>query len=114
MKKSLSFVSAVLAATVWAAPTEIKCEMSPAGEVHPQGTTFTFKGKVLKGDDLPADAQVVLDSQQKIQTLCQITGLPLYFTAVRADLAPELAQKLPNVFPLQLQEKYFDLPDQII
>ena len=60
------------------------------------------------------DAQVVLDSQQKIQTLCQITGLPLYFTAVRADLAPELAQKLPNVFPLQLQEKYFDLPDQII
>ena len=59
-----------------------------------------------------SDADVVLESRQKIQALCELSGLPLFFTAVRADLAPTVAQTLPNVFPLQLQEKYFDLPDQ--
>ena len=57
---------------------------------------------------------VLLDSQKDIQTLCQITGLPLLFTAVRSDLAPALSEEIPNVFPLQLQEKYFDLPDQLL
>ena len=59
-----------------------------------------------------SDADVVLESQKKIHSLCEITGLPLYFTAVRQDLAPVLRDKISNVFPLQLQEKYFDLPDQ--
>ena len=59
-----------------------------------------------------SDADVVLESRQKIQALCELSGLPLFFTAVRADLAPAVAQTLPNVFPLQLQEKYFDLPEQ--
>ena len=59
-----------------------------------------------------SDADVVLESRQKIQALCELSGLPLFFTAVRADLAPTVAQTLPHVFPLQLQEKYFDLPDQ--
>ena len=57
------------------------------------------------------DAQVIADSQKFIRELCEKSGLPLFFTAVRADLAN--AVELPNVFPLQLQEKYFDLPDQI-
>ena len=57
-----------------------------------------------------SDPEVVLRSQEKIRALCQISGLPLLFTAVRADLAPAL--DIPHVFPLQLQEKYFDLPDQ--
>ncbi len=55
------------------------------------------------------DPQVVGDSQSFIRELCEKSGLPLYFTAVRADLAPTV--DLPHVFPLQLQEKYFDLPD---
>ena len=58
------------------------------------------------------DPEVLLDAEKKVHALCRLSGLPLYFTAVRADLAPALSEKLPNVFPLQLQEKYFDLPDQ--
>ena len=58
------------------------------------------------------DPEVLMESEEKILKLQQLSGLPLYFTAVRADLAPALAEKIPNVFPLQLQEKYFDLPDQ--
>ena len=58
------------------------------------------------------DPEVLLESQAEIQRLCQSSGLPLFFTAVRGDLAPALKEKIPNVFPLQLQEKYFDLPDQ--
>ena len=56
------------------------------------------------------DLSVLTDSQAFITELCEKSGLPLYFTAVRQDLAEKT--DLPNVFPLQLQEKYFDLPDQ--
>ena len=56
-----------------------------------------------------SDPQVIADSHDFIRELCEKSGLPLYFTAVRADLAPTV--DLPHVFPLQLQEKYFDLPD---
>ncbi|MBQ3252245.1 MAG: hypothetical protein IJB02_03270 [Oscillospiraceae bacterium] len=58
------------------------------------------------------DPDVVLDSGTQVQKLCDISGLPLFFTALREDLAPALEEKIPNVFPLQLQEKYFDLPEQ--
>ncbi len=57
------------------------------------------------------DRSVLDDSQAFITELCEKSGLPLYFTALRQDLA--LQTELPNVFPLQLQEKYFDLPDQV-
>ena len=59
-----------------------------------------------------SDPAVILDSQAQIQKLTELSGLPLFFTALRADLAPALEKEIPNVFPLQLQEKYFDLPDQ--
>ena len=58
------------------------------------------------------DAETLLDSQDCIRELSELSGLPVFFTSVRADLAPELEGKIPNVFPLHLQEKYFDLPDQ--
>lgn len=57
------------------------------------------------------DPAVLLESQAQLQALCRLSGLKLFFTAVRADLAPALEDKIPNVFPLHLQEKYFDLPD---
>ena len=60
------------------------------------------------------DVQTLLDSQPFIDQLCELSGLPLYLTTVRADLAEEVAAHIPNVLPLQLQEKYFDLPDQRI
>ena len=58
------------------------------------------------------DVQTVLDSVDYTETLSVLSGLPVYMTTVRADLAPQLRKHIPNVFPLQLQEKYFDLPDQ--
>ena len=58
------------------------------------------------------DVQAVLDSQSFIAELSRISGLPVFLTTVRADLAPVLSKEIPNVFPLHLQEKYFDLPDQ--
>ena len=58
------------------------------------------------------DPQVLRESQALVSDLCEKSGLPLYFTAARTDLVPQLSD-IPNVFPLQLQEKYFDLPDQI-
>ena len=58
------------------------------------------------------DVQTVLDSQDYIARLCELSGLPLFATTVRADLAQAVSAHIPNVFPLQLQEKYFDLPDR--
>jgi len=58
------------------------------------------------------DVQTVLDSQDYIKALCELSGLPLYMTTVRADLEAAVSAHIPNVFPLHLQEKYFDLPDQ--
>ena len=58
------------------------------------------------------DVQTLLDSQSFVQELSDLSGLPVYMTTVRADLCDAVSQHIPNVFPLQLQEKYFDLPDQ--
>jgi hypothetical protein len=58
------------------------------------------------------DVQTLLDSQAFIKELSELSGLPLFMTTVRADLYDAVSKHIPNVFPLQLQEKYFDLPDQ--
>ena len=56
-------------------------------------------------------AQTVLDSLDYIQKLCQLSGLPLWMHTARWDVAQSLTQLNP-VLPLQLQERYFDLPSQ--
>jgi len=58
------------------------------------------------------DVQTVLDSVPYIEKLKELSGLNLYMTTVRADLATQVSDHIPNVFPLHLQEKYFDRPDQ--
>ncbi len=58
------------------------------------------------------DGSTVLESTGYAESLSTMTGLPVFMTTVRADLAPAVSRHIPNVFPLQLQEKYFDLPDQ--
>ena len=60
------------------------------------------------------DVQTLLDSQAFVQELSELSGLPVFLTTVRADLAEAVRSHIPNVFPLHLQEKYFDLPDQRI
>ena len=58
------------------------------------------------------DVRTLLDSQDFIKELSALSGLPVYLTTVRADLYDAVREQISNVFPLLLQEKYFDLPDQ--
>ena len=52
--------------------------------------------------------QTILDSAEYIQKLCDLSGLPLWMTTAKEDVASQM----DGVFPLRLQEKYFDLPPQ--
>ncbi len=54
----------------------------------------------------------VLDSLDFINKLSNLSGLPVWCHTAKADIAMELSAQLPNVFPLQLQKKYFELPTQ--
>ena len=57
-------------------------------------------------------AEIVLDSSEYMEKLSKLSGLPIFATTAVTAVARELADKIPNVLPLQLQEKYFDLPSQ--
>ena len=50
----------------------------------------------------------ILDSTDYIKKLCNLSGLPLWMTTAKEDVA----KQMDGVFPLRLQEKYFDLPPQ--
>ena len=52
--------------------------------------------------------QTILDSTEYIKKLCQLSGLPLWLTTAKEDVATQM----DGTFPLRLQEKYFDLPPQ--
>ncbi len=56
-------------------------------------------------------AETVLQSLDYIQKLSALSGLPVFSHTVEHTVATAL--DLPNVFPLHLQEKYFDLPGGI-
>ena len=56
--------------------------------------------------------ETVLNSLSYVEELSRISGLPIFATTAMAYVAQELEGKLPDVLPLQLQEKYFDLPSQ--
>ena len=55
--------------------------------------------------------QTVMDSLEFVQRLSQLSGLPVWLHTAEMQVAAQLTQ-LNSVFPLQLQEKYFDLPSQ--
>ena len=57
-------------------------------------------------------AQTVLDSLDYMQKLSDLSGLPIWLHTARCDVARDLSGKLEPVLPLQLQERYFDLPSQ--
>ena len=73
------------------------------------GLKFT---DIINNSNLASEttAETVMSSVPYVQELSRISGLPVFATSVVADLAPQLA--LSDVLPLQLQEKYFDLPSQ--
>ncbi len=52
--------------------------------------------------------ELVQESLPYIEKLSRLSGLPVFAHTARADIAAQL--QLPNVLPLTLQEKYFDLP----
>ena len=73
------------------------------------GLRFTdLVGNTNLGDLTTADT--VLSSRDYMEKLSELSGLPIFMTTAKADVAAQL--ELPDVLPLQLQEKYFDLPSQ--
>ena len=56
--------------------------------------------------------ETVLASQDYIAKLSNLSGLPVFATSAETGVAAQLEGKLPDILPLQLQEKYFDLPSQ--
>ncbi|MBQ4617576.1 MAG: hypothetical protein IJB27_04300 [Clostridia bacterium] len=77
------------------------------------GLSFTC---IINNTNLASEttADTVTDSLPFIEKLCELSGLPLWMHTVHAPLAQTLTDSLDNVFPLQLQEKYFDLPSQML
>ena len=75
------------------------------------GIKFTC---IINNTNLAAETTVetVLDSVAYVEKLCELSGLPLWLHTAEKEVAAKLHGKLSNVFPLQLQEKYFDLPSQ--
>ena len=57
-------------------------------------------------------AETVLSAVPYMEELSALSGLPIFATTATAEVAAELSEKLDNVIPLKLQEKYFDLPSQ--
>ena len=54
--------------------------------------------------------ETVLNSQEYMEKLSSLSGLPIFMTTAKTDVAEKL--ELQGVLPLTLQEKYFDLPSQ--
>ena len=56
--------------------------------------------------------ETVLESMAYMDRLCALSGLPLWMTTAEQTVAAALAEQVSDLLPLQLQEKYFDLPEQ--
>jgi len=75
------------------------------------GLQFT---DIINNSNLASEttAETVLASVSYVEKLAQLSGLPVFATTAEASVAEVLADRIPNVLSLQLQEKYFDLPSQ--
>ena len=56
--------------------------------------------------------ETVLSAMDYMEKLSEISGLPIFAHTAETAVAEQLVGKLAPVIPLQLQEKYFDLPSQ--
>ncbi len=54
-------------------------------------------------------AEDVLATAKRVEELSKKSGLPILFTSAEAKVAAELKNSIDNVFPLTLQNKYFDI-----
>ena len=75
------------------------------------GLRFT---DIVNNSNLASETTVktVLESRSYVEKLSELSGLPVFATSAVESIAPALAETLPDVLPLRLQEKYFDLPSQ--
>ena len=75
------------------------------------GLSFT---DIINNTNLASETtpETVLNSREYMQKLSALSGLPIFATSAEATVAEQLDGKLPDILPLQLQEKYFDLPSQ--
>ena len=56
--------------------------------------------------------ETVTGSAEYMEKLSKLSGLPIFATSAVAAVADQLPEEFSPVLPLQLQEKYFDLPSQ--
>ena len=85
--------------------------MEVMGEIEQAcGLRFT---DIINNSNLGTETtpETVLQSQSYIEKLCKLSGLPLFATTAEDKVAEKL-QLAGAVIPMQLQEKYFDLPSQ--
>ena len=54
----------------------------------------------------------VRDAAAYMERLSLLSGLPLWLTTAEQTVASALAAEMEPLLPMQLQEKYFDLPEQ--
>ena len=75
------------------------------------GLQFT---DIINNSNLASETtpETVLSSVEYMKKLSELSGLPIFATTAETAVAVELEGKIDNVLPLQLQEKYFDLPSQ--
>ena len=75
------------------------------------GLRFT---DIINNSNLASETtpETVLQSREYIQKLSEISNLPVFATTAVASVAEALQGTIENLLPLQLQEKYFDLPSQ--
>jgi hypothetical protein len=82
--------------------------MEVMGEIEAAcGLKFT---DIINNSNLGAETtpQTVLESLEYIRQLRQLSGLPVFAHTAEETVARQL--DINNVFPLRLQDKYFDLP----
>ena len=78
-----------------ASAAQVMREVEQAGGIR---CTGLINNSNLGADTCAAD---VLDTAERIETLVQMTGLPLLFTACRATLARALEGKMGPLFPME-------------
>ena len=66
---------------------------------------------IINNSNLGAEttADTVLKTADRCEELSRLSGLPVVFTTVEASLADALAGKVPNLYPLHLQHRIFDM-----
>jgi len=56
--------------------------------------------------------EIVLGAADYMKRLSELSGLSVFATTAESSVAKGLDGQIENIIPLQLQEKYFDLPSQ--